>query len=740
MFSQPDYTNPALGLPLPANTFTFSQVRISVLTPRCIRLEISPNGQFADAPSQQFLFRAQTEVPLDVVQNENEFHLSTEFFELHYKQTDRLPSPRNFSVSVKETGSIYHYSDANRQNLPGTNRTLDRTNGRVSLSQGLISRSGWTMIDDTRSLLFTPQGWLAPRPQQKGYQDLYLLISGHDYKAALDDYQMLAGRGMLLPRFMLGNWWSRYWAYSDADIHALVGRFEEEQIPLSVFIIDMDWHITQTGNRCSGWTGFSWNRELFPDPKGLLAWLHDHHLRTALNLHPAEGVHPHEERYAEMARRMGIDPASEKPVVFDITDPDFAAAYFDVLLRPREKEGVDFWWIDWQQGHLTRIPSLDPLWWLNHLHYQDLGRDESKRPVVFSRWGGPGSHRYPIGFSGDTVISWKSLALQPFFTSSAANVAYGWWSHDIGGHMFGKENAELYTRWVQFGLLSPILRLHSTKDKHLHHLPWGFDANTLTAVREAMQLRNALTPYLYSMAHRFEKSGLPLCTPLYYDWPEEEAAYQARNQYLFGDQLMTAPVTRPIGRGKSAARHRVWFPAGEWIDFFSGERFHGPDWKMLSVPIDRIPFFARAGAIVPLRAPLSPEDGSNPAELELYLFPGEKGSFTLYEDDNTSQKYRQGQFCTTLIEQQRSGSALEVTIHASEGALALLPDQRSYTLHLRGVKAVGKVSAKVAGTDRVLKVQSENSRELVLEAVSIRPREEIRFAIEGVEKNQKTNP
>ncbi len=602
----------------------------------------------------------------------------------------------------------------------------------MALKPGFVSRSGWTVLDDTASLLFTPEGWLTPRKQESGYQDLYLLICGRAYQAALSDYQKLAGSVPMIPRYMLGNWWSRYWNYSDAEIRALAERFQAEQIPLSVFIIDMDWHITRTGNRCSGWTGFSWNRDLFPDPAGLLTWLHDQHLRTALNLHPAEGVHPHEDAYPEVAQHMGIDPASKQPVEFDITDPKFASAYFDLLLHPLEKQGVDFWWIDWQQGHLTRIPSLDPLWWLNHLHFQDLGRDGVKRPVVFSRWGGPGSHRYPIGFSGDTFISWKSLALQPYFTSTAANAAYGWWSHDIGGHMFGKENAELYTRWVQFGILSPIFRLHSTKDKKLHHLPWGFDADTLRIVREAMQLRNALVPYLYSMAHRCKESGIPLCTPLYYEWPEEETAYHVPNEYLFGDQLLAAPVTRPANPRTGLARHRVWFPAGEWVDFFSGEHFRGPAWKTLQVPVSRIPLFARVGAIVPLQPALSVEDGSNPRALDLLLFPGADGRFTLYEDDNTTQNYLRGEFCTTLIEQKQTSNGLEITIHAPAGKTDLLPADRSYTLHLRGVKGVGKATVRVEENSIASGVQIQNEFESILDPILVNRGKRVTIYVSGL--------
>ncbi|MPM22863.1 hypothetical protein SDC9_69322 [bioreactor metagenome] len=725
----PNYTDLSTGIANPKATFLFPFCRISILTTRTIRVEVSPQGQFCDTPSQQILFRNQPLPDLNVVQNGNALTISSPYFELRYTNTQHSPSWWNFKITSKETGATYRYGAANRGNFPGTTRTLDRTNGQVKLSQSFLSRSGWTVIDDTKSLLFTSKGWLEPRPKQEGYKDLYLLVCGHNYKEALAHYQQVAGNVPLIPRYMLGNWWSRYWEYSDAEIRTLVGRFQKEEIPLSVFIIDMDWHITKTGNQCSGWTGFSWNRELFPNPPDLLDWLHQNNLSVALNLHPAEGVHPHEDQYPTITEHMGIDPASQAPVKFDITDPRFAKEYFETLLHPMENEGVDFWWIDWQQGHLSGIPSLDPLWWLNHLHYQDLGSDKAKRPAIFSRWGGPGSHRYPIGFSGDTIISWASLALQPFFTSTAANVAYGWWSHDIGGHMIGRENAELYTRWVQYGLLSPILRLHSTKDKKLHHLPWGFDEPTLQAARQAMQLRNALVPYLYAMAHRYETTGLPLCLPLYFEWPQDATAYKVPNQYLFGDQLLAAPVTRPAKPGAEGAAHKVWFPAGEWVDFFNGEHFVGPVWHNFIVPVDRIPLYAKAGAIIPLRSPLSREDGSNPAEFDLIVFPGAEGRFELYEDDNTSQKYHNGAFCTTMFEQKWDGTNMQLTVHASQGDLSLLPETRSYRLHLRGMHE-NIISASING--ETIQVPSKVDGEIVFQAVTVRSGEEVVINIQGL--------
>ncbi len=195
-------------------------------------------------------------------------------------------------------------------------------------------------------------------------------------------------------------------------------------------------------------------------------------------MHPAEGVHAHEERYAAIARRMGVDPDSELPIDFDPTDPAFLEAYLEELHHPREAEGVDFWWLDWQQGGVTRMPGLDPLWLLNHFHFLDAGRPRpdgtARRPLTFSRYAGVGSHRYPIGFSGDTVITWASLDFQPYFTATASNVGYGWWSHDVGGHFFGYKDDELAVRWTQFGVFSPITRLHSSDGPFNTREPWRY--------------------------------------------------------------------------------------------------------------------------------------------------------------------------------------------------------------------------------------------------------------------------
>jgi alpha-glucosidase (family GH31 glycosyl hydrolase) len=446
----------------------------------------------------------------------------------------------------------------------------------------------------------------------------------------------------------------------------------------------MDWHITETGSRSSGWTGYTWNTTLFPDPKGFIDWLHAKGLKTALNLHPADGIFPHEAQYQQMAEAMGVDPASSEAVGFDIANPVFADAYFSLLHHPLEADGVDFWWLDWQQGTQSKVQGLDPLGWLNHLHFHDLGRDGRKRPFIFSRWGGLGNHRYPIGFSGDTVVSWESLAFQPYFTATAANVGYGWWSHDIGGHMWGIEEPELYTRWVQYGVFSPILRLHSTNNRYSERCPWGWGAAVERIAGDALRLRHALIPYIYTMAWRNVQEGLPLITPLYYSHPQANDAYECPQAYWFGSEMIAAPFTAPASQELGLSRQPVWLPEGDWFNFFTGQQYSG-GWHVVYGGLSSIPVFAKAGAIVPLGPQVGWGGIANPDTLIVHVFAGADNRFTLYEDDGETTDYQRERYALTVFEQQWSQNSLSFSIAPAAGDTALLPSSRTYQVVLHGI-------------------------------------------------------
>ena len=512
-------------------------------------------------------------------------------------------------------------------------------------------------------------------------------------------------------------------------------------MPLSVCIIDMDWHITQTGNASRGWTGYTWNRQQWPDPEGFLAWLHSQGLRTALNLHPADGVWPHEEQYDAMARWMGQDPASRQPVRFDAADPRFVEAYFEVLHRPMEAQGVDFWWLDWQQGQRmvhSKQPVaevMDPLWWLNHLHFYDLGRpdqgrDGARRPFIFSRWGGLGSHRYPIGFSGDTVITWASLAFQPYFTATASNVAFGWWSHDIGGHMGGIEEPELYARWVQLGVFSPILRLHSTSNPFLDRRPWAHGDDVFRIARNALQMRHALIPYIYTMAWRMAQESIPLVTPLYYWEPERAEAYHCRNQFWFGSELLAAPFVTPRHGDTNLSRQSVWLPDGDWFDFTTGEHFSGGRTVTLYGTLDDIPVLARAGGIVPMGPRAGWGGVDNPQELTVVAFGGADGAFALYEDDGASTAYLDGDYAITRLAQTWSGSQLTFRISKIEGKAIHVPAGRTYRLVFRGVRKPDELNVAINGARLTVEwTYDEAAESLQLPDMLLGPADELTLAL-----------
>lgn len=667
-----------------------SGARFTVLSPWLLRLESSPAGQFEDRPSQ-VIWQRSLPVPEFTVDHQHDtLTIETPHLKLTYQTRTRAFTRRALSIEVKATGAIWRYGDrGERDNLRGTARTLDGVDGAIPLEPGLMSRAGWAVVDDSRSLVFDARGWLTPR-DRPGNLDLYFFGHGHNYRQALRDFGAVAGRVPLIPRWALGNWWSRYWAYTQDELTQLMRDFQAHDIPLSVCIMDMDWHITDTGNTSSGWTGYTWNRALFPEPEKFIAWLHAQGLKTALNLHPADGVHPHEAQYAAMAQALGRDAQSGEPIPFEVADPEFMRAYFDILHHPLEAMGVDFWWLDWQQGTHSGLPGLDPLMWLNHLHFADLGRDGVKRPFIFSRWPGLGGHRYPIGFSGDTVVSWASLAFQPYFTATASNVGFGWWSHDIGGHMFGVEDPELFVRWTQLGAFSPILRLHSTNNPYQDRRPWAHDAETLRLLRNALQLRHALIPYLYSMAYRQHVSDQPLIAPLYYDYPEDADAYRCPQQYLFGTELLAAPFVSPRDVSTRLSRQTVWLPPGRWFNFFSGEAFDGARWLDVYGTLDETPVFARAGAIVPLARPA-------PHDLEIHVFPEAANHFELYDDDGETTAYRRGHSARLPIDVRWQPDRLSITIGAVAGDRSLMPASRAVRVVVHAVAMPGQIEAAMNG-------------------------------------------
>lgn len=665
----------------PESMVVRGEVRFTVLTTRLLRLEWAPSGVFTDDATFAFPQRASAEPPLFQIHDDGDYLvLNTGYLELSYRLGSGRFTAENLAITFRAGAEVrtWHPGQKAVGNLGGTRRTLDDTGGDVSLELGLVSRDGWAVFDDSDTVVLLPDdGWVGARPEQS-VQDWYFFGFGHAYTEALAEYTQFGGAVPLIPRYVLGTWWSRYWPYSATELQQVVTTFADHRLPLDVLVVDMDWHTP------GYWTGYSWNHDLFPDPERFLADMHQQGLRVTLNLHPADGVHPHETAYDDFAAAIGMADAEGMPIPFRITDRTFAELYFRLLHHPLEDQGVDFWWIDWQQGEQTELVGLDPLIWLNHLHFLD-GRRRDVRPLLFSRWGGLGNHRYPLGFSGDTFGGWGTLAAMPRFTATAANVGFGWWSHDIGGH-FGAIDPELFVRWVQFGVLSPCLRLHATKDPLAERRPWAFSQQILDTVRQAFELRFRLTPYLYTMARQTHERGVALCRPMYYAYPEHESAYLAHGQYQLGDDLIAAPITQPADAETGLASIDVWVPPGTWHRFDSTDVFTGPRWARVTGDLDTIPLFARSGAVIPLMRPAFHLAEAPLDHLDVLVFPGADGSFRLYEDDGESEAYLRGEYEWTTFSSVRDEAGNQhIRTAPVAGHCPTLPATRGYTVTLLGM-------------------------------------------------------
>lgn len=632
------YSFPSEPVADPDAIISGPKYRFTVINDVVLRYEWAEDGVFEDRPSTFAINRRFAHRPKPLVkENERGLEIITPTFHLSYDKKRFSSNGLTATMNSKTTlwGASWRYGWTPEANLGGTARTLDDTNGRLDMGSGVLSKAGYSIIDDSKSMLFDGD-FVAPR-RSGDRIDGYLFVYGRDFKAAMKAFFDISGHTPRLPRWSLGNWWSRFHRYTAESYLQLMDKFKEYSIPMSVAVVDMDWHLWHEKEVVhAGWTGYTWSKSLFPDPVKFADELHKRRLKMTLNDHPHEGVGAHEEQYKEVAKRLHHDTADKTTIPFDPSDPKFMAAYFEILHRSLEKKGADFWWIDWQQGPISRVPGLDPLWLLNHYQFLDTKQQVGDSDaLIFSRYAGPGSHRYPVGFSGDAIITWASLEFQPEFTATASNIGYGWWSHDIGGHLGGSRDDELVTRWVQFGVFSPIMRLHSSNSPWGSKEPWLYRPEAQQVMTEFLQLRHRLIPYIYTANASFASDNEALVQPLYWRHSQREEAFQYPNEYFFGKSLVVAPVVKPRDVRTQLAPVKVWIPptASRHIDIYNGTVYDSDREIELWRSLEEIPVLAPEGTIIPLDAALKPGNGgANPHNFELLVIVGRDAEFTIVED------------------------------------------------------------------------------------------------------------
>jgi alpha-glucosidase (family GH31 glycosyl hydrolase) len=689
--------------------------RITLLTSRMARIEWSPDSKFDDRPTFAVVNRRMPRVSYRVDESDGRLKIQTDSFILSVRNDGKSPSPSNCQIEFECDGKrcVWKPGQSNQGDLKGTYRTLDgylgntRRDQPIPLCSGLISRSGWAVFDDSQAIVLDDtitqdrRRWVTRREAKAGYTDLYFLGYGKDYKSALTDAAKIFGHQPLPPRYALGYWYSKYWAYSDREIEDIVEQFDAFGVPLDVFVIDMDWHLP-------GWTGYTVDKVFFPDFAEHLSHLKKKNLKITVNLHPAGGVGPHEEQYQKFKKALGIKSKGKKAIPFDCTDPRYMDAYFKLLHHPLEDLGVDFWWMDWQQGTKTQLEGLDALPWLNQLHWEDMEfRDHSKRPIIFSRFGGLGSGRYPVGFSGDTIIDWKSLAYQPYFTSTASNVLYGYWSHDIGGHMGGIASPELYLRWIQYGVYTPVLRTHTSKSHQSERRIWEYPAPYKWAMRDALIRRYELIPYIYTEMRRALSTGISITRPMYYDFPQEDIAYRSPQQFMFGDKMLVSPVVAPKKEKSGFARAKTWLPEGRWFDTIQGCPIKGNQVIEEEYLENETPVFVKQGTILPGQVGARRLEPGSYRNLLIDAYPGANGAYTLYEDDGVSQDYLGQRFATIDLAYLESGKSAVIEVSPIEGRYKGMTTRRTMEIRIHGVRPPERVKAGAKVLPWKFRLQSE---------------------------------
>lgn len=740
-------------------------VRFTVLTPRLIRMEWASDGVFEDRATLGVINRDLDVPAFEVKSSRNRVVIKTAEITLTYTGQEKF-SEDNLSIAFRMADPkskkgvktvVWHPGMDDSANLLGTCRTLDKCDGVTTIEpydKGILSRDGWAVVDESARHLFVPvesdwKYWVDVRPEGER-QDLYFFGYGHDYMEALSDFTKISGRIPLPPKYTFGYWWCRYWEYSDFELLDLSDHFTAYNIPMDVMIIDMDWHETwnEIGRntpprfeggrpgRCEfdgrvGWTGYTWKKELFPDPANFLAELHERKIRTSLNLHFNNGIQPYEEPYDRFVEdylsrtcdydgpegyvytdkpyiykgnRHSFAKAGEKaPVPFRMSQMEWADAYFNSVIRPFERQGVDFWWLDWQQWINSKyVKGLNNTFWLNYTFFNDKVRqtesmgESAPRPMIYHRWGGLGSHRYQVGFSGDIYATWQALGYLPYFTATASNVGYGYWGHDIGGHMqpsgVHETDPELYTRWIQSGVFTPIFKTHSTKDTSMEKRFWVFPDH-FDPMREAIRLRYDLTPYIYTAARQAYDTGVSMCRPLYYYWPEADEAYERKEEYMFGDDILATTICRPADAVTGLAERTMWFPEGcGWYDVSTGIMYEGGSEHTLLYTIDENPYFVRAGAVIPMAGEKISTLQEQSPEIRLFVVPGlGESSAVIYEDDGETQAY-DTEYAVTKVTKTADAGSVTVKVAPREGSFDGMLAERTVSVVLDGYLAPRKVT------------------------------------------------
>jgi alpha-D-xyloside xylohydrolase len=519
----------------------------------------------------------------------------------------------------------------------------------------------------------------------------YYFFYGPDFDRLIADYRELTGNAPLFGKWAYGYWQCKNRYDSQAELLAIAQKYRDLHIPLDNIVQDWFWWNTM------GEPVFNKN---YPDPKGMIDALHKNNVHLMISVWPY--FRPGSPVYDDMDKRgffidrtkvQSFHPA--RMALYDAFNPDARKYYWNLMNEALFKIGADAWWLDTTEpetegretnllatnkvaiGNGARYANEFPLLTTAAVYEGQREASDKKRVFILSRSAYAGTQRNAVTtWSGDVDPNWETFRRQIPAGLNYSLSGLPYWTTDIGGFVSANPDdpayRELFVRWFEFGTFCPILRVHGTRTTNQNEL-WSYGPDAQKTLVAYDNLRYRLMPYIYSLAWKTTSEGYTIMRPLVMDFREDVRAQNVGDQFLFGPAILVNPVTEP-----GATTRHLYVPAAKWYDFWTGATIQGGRALDAPSPIDRMPLYVRAGSILPLGPDIeyAAEKSSNPIEVRVY--GGASGAFTLYEDENDTYSYEKGAYSTILFSWDDATHTL--TIGDRTGSFPGMIEERAFRI------------------------------------------------------------
>ena len=639
-----------------------NKYRITILTPRLARLEYTPSGKFIDDQTALVINRTFPKTPYGITESETLIQIDTGIFTITYVK-DKDFKAGNFGSNLKavinNTTIEWQMNSPQVKNLRGINYSIDSIKDKIILDTGLYSLDGYAVVKDNTPVLTENDIFI---PREEGSKDIYLFMYNKDFDGCLNDYFTLTGYPNLIPRYALGAWWYKNDNYTSKDIISLVDRFNKDNIPISIFLLGDSWR---------------GNNNYIPsiDLKNVSNYLTQKNIKLGVTINPNLEITKGTNEYNLISNY-----TNEEKFKFIPLSNEKLGIYLNMFINNLEMQGVELYSIDYNNPN----DKID-LWKFAHYHHGKI-ETRGKRGLSLTRNHGIAVHRYPIIWSGKTLVNWTTLNLLPRYNLQGYNVGVSFIAHPIGGYHNGIEEAELYLRYIQFACFSPIFLLASEGGKYYKREPWKWNPIIENDIINFMNLRYKLIPYIYTESYNYHKTGKGIVKPFYYDYPKILDDVQYKNQYFFGQNLFVSPITNKKNIVIDRVMKKVFVPDGIWFNLLDGKQYNGTKYYTNFYRDEDYPVFVKAGSIIPMSYNIKEDI---PSTLELNIYPLNDGTYNLYEDDGITNNYKKGMYMITNFSYHYEKDNYTLKISKSEGKNLL--SKRNYLLRFKNTKNIKAV-------------------------------------------------